>query len=64
MLLINVLMRRLIKGSVTMYRNLGITLDKLLTLDLLKGSRVLAGSNGLSNKITKVNVMEVTNSYK
>lgn len=42
-----------------MYRNLGITLDKLLTLELLRGARVLAGNGGLSNKITKVNVMEV-----
>lgn len=42
-----------------MYRYLGITLEKLLTLDTLRGSKILGGCKGLSNRITKVNVMEV-----
>lgn len=46
-------------GCEGMYRYIGITLEKLLTLDMLKGAKILAGSNGLNNRITKVNVMEV-----
>ena len=42
-----------------MKTNMGISIEKLLTLEILKGSRVLAGNEGLNNKITKVNVMEV-----
>lgn len=42
-----------------MYRYLGISLDKLLTLETLRGAKVLAGALGLSKRITKVNVMEV-----
>ncbi|MCF0148711.1 MAG: PucR family transcriptional regulator ligand-binding domain-containing protein [Clostridium sp.] len=42
-----------------METNLGISLEKLLELEILKNSNVLAGNGGLKNKITKVNVMEV-----
>lgn len=42
-----------------MKTNIGISIEKLLTLEILKGSKVLAGNKGLKNKITKVNVMEV-----
>lgn len=42
-----------------MYRYLGISLEKLLTMDVLKGGKVLAGASGMSKRITKVNVMEV-----
>lgn len=42
-----------------MIRYLGITLEKLLTLDILKGARVLGGSSGITQRVTKVNVMEV-----
>lgn len=42
-----------------MKTNIGISLEKLLELDILKDSKVLAGNEGLNNKITKVNVMEV-----
>lgn len=38
---------------------MGISLEKLLKLEILKDSKVLAGNRGLKNKITKVNVMEV-----
>lgn len=42
-----------------MFRYLGISLEKLLTLDVLKGARVLGGASGMENRVTKVNVMEV-----
>lgn len=42
-----------------MYNNMGITFEKLLTMDLFKDAKILAGSRGLGNRITKVNVMEV-----
>ena len=42
-----------------MIRYLGITLEKLLILDPLKGAKVLGGETGLSQRVTKVNVMEV-----
>lgn len=42
-----------------MIRYLGISLEKLLTLDILKGTRVLGGESGMNNRVTKVNVMEV-----
>ncbi|MDV4151417.1 PucR family transcriptional regulator ligand-binding domain-containing protein [Clostridium sp. AL.422] len=42
-----------------MKTNMGISIENLLKLDILKGSTVLAGNIGLNNKITKVNVMEV-----
>lgn len=38
---------------------LGISLQDLLKLDTLKGSKVLGGSAGIAKRITKVNVMEV-----
>lgn len=38
---------------------LGISVKELLTLDALKEAKILAGENGLSKRITKVNVMEV-----
>lgn len=42
-----------------MYRYLGITLKKLLTLEIFSGAKILGGAGGLSKRITKVNVMEV-----
>lgn len=42
-----------------MIRYTGISLEKLLTLDILKEAKVLAGRSGLDNRVTKVNVMEV-----
>ena len=42
-----------------MYRYLGISLEKLLTLEILGGAKILAGATGISKRITKVNVMEV-----
>lgn len=42
-----------------MYRYLGISLEKLLTLETLRGAKILGGATGLSKRITKVNVMEV-----
>ncbi|MGD9567896.1 MAG: PucR family transcriptional regulator [Sedimentibacter sp.] len=42
-----------------MYKSSGIRIEELLNLDIMKDSKVLAGSGGLGNLITKVNVMEV-----
>ncbi|RMC96924.1 PucR family transcriptional regulator [Clostridium autoethanogenum] len=42
-----------------MYRYVGISLEKLLEIDILKDARILAGAKGMTNRITKVNVMEV-----
>lgn len=42
-----------------MYKSSGIRVEELLNLDIMKDSKVLAGSGGLNNLITKVNVMEV-----
>ena len=42
-----------------MYRYLGISLEKLLTLEIFSGAKILGGAAGLSKRITKVNVMEV-----
>ena len=42
-----------------MYRYSGISLEKLLTLPALRGTRILGGARGISKRITKVNVMEV-----
>ncbi|WP_406541332.1 PucR family transcriptional regulator ligand-binding domain-containing protein [Clostridium ljungdahlii] len=42
-----------------MYRYVGISLEKLLEIDTLKDARILAGAKGMTNRITKVNVMEV-----
>lgn len=42
-----------------MYSYLGISLEKLLTLETLRGSKILAGAAGITKRITKVNVMEV-----
>lgn len=42
-----------------MYSYLGISLEKLLTLGTLKGAKILAGKDGITKRITKVNVMEV-----
>ena len=36
-----------------MKTNIGISIEKLLTLEILKGSKVLAGNKGLKNKILK-----------
>jgi purine catabolism regulator len=42
-----------------MFRYSGISLEKLLTLETLNGTKILGGSTGMSNRVTKVNVMEV-----
>ncbi len=42
-----------------MYKSSGIRIEELLNLDIMKDSKLLAGSGGLGNLITKVNVMEV-----
>lgn len=42
-----------------MFSYLGISVENLLNLDILKGSKVLAGMSGTAKRITKVNVMEV-----
>lgn len=42
-----------------MYSYLGISIEKLLEIDKLKGAKVLAGVSGMSKRVTKVNVMEV-----
>ncbi|MGH4140881.1 PucR family transcriptional regulator [Clostridium sp.] len=42
-----------------MFRYSGISLEKLLTLETLCGSEILGGATGISNRVTKVNVMEV-----
>jgi len=42
-----------------LYRYLGISLEKLLTLEIFSGAKILGGAAGLSKRITKVNVMEV-----
>lgn len=42
-----------------MYKSSGIHIEELLNLDIMKDCKVLAGSGGLGNVITKVNVMEV-----
>lgn len=46
-------------GAGTVYSYLGISIDSMLNMDMLRGSKVLGGRDGLSNRITKVNVMEV-----
>lgn len=42
-----------------MHNYVGITIEKLMMLEELRGTKVLAGREGLSRRITKVNVMEV-----
>ena len=42
-----------------MQKNLTVRLQDILNIDLLVGAEVLAGSAGMSNEITSVNVMEV-----
>lgn len=42
-----------------MHKSSGIRIEELLNLDIMKDSKLLAGSGGLGNLITKVNVMEV-----
>src|SRR5690606_8167182 len=42
-----------------MLKSSGITVEELLKLDIMEKANVLAGKNGLTNLITKVNVMEV-----
>jgi len=41
------------------YRYSGISLEKLLTLETLRGAKILGGASGTYKRITKVNVMEV-----
>lgn len=47
------------RGCDYLYSYLGISLEKLLTLQTLGGSKILAGATGITKRITKVNVMEV-----
>jgi purine catabolism regulator len=47
------------KGRDYLYSYLGISLEKLLTLETLGGSKILAGATGVTKRVTKVNVMEV-----
>ena len=47
------------RGCDYVYSYLGISLEKLLTLETLGGSKILAGATGITKRITKVNVMEV-----
>lgn len=42
-----------------MLKSSGITVDEFLKLDIMDNGNILAGKKGLSNLITKVNVMEV-----
>ena len=42
-----------------MYNISGITVEELLDLDIMNEGKILAGKKGLTNVITKVNVMEV-----
>jgi len=42
-----------------LYRYSGISLEKLLTLEILRGAKIIGGATGVSKRITKVNVMEV-----
>ncbi|MBU3191349.1 PucR family transcriptional regulator ligand-binding domain-containing protein [Clostridium bowmanii] len=42
-----------------MYRYSGISLERLLTLETLRGAKILGGATGTSKRVTKVNVMEV-----
>ncbi len=42
-----------------MYRYSGISLEKLLNLDILQGAKIIGGAKGICKRITKVNVMEV-----
>jgi len=42
-----------------LYNYLGISLEQLLTNDVLKEAKVLAGISGVSRRVTNVNVMEV-----
>jgi purine catabolism regulator len=42
-----------------LFRYSGISLEKLLTLETLNGTKILGGTTGMSNRVTKVNVMEV-----
>lgn len=46
-------------GDVVVYRYSGISVEKLLELEIMKDAKILAGRNGLDRKITKLNVMEV-----
>jgi purine catabolism regulator len=41
------------------YRYSGISLEKLLNLEILSGAKIIGGATGISKRITKVNVMEV-----
>lgn len=40
-------------------KNLSVRLQDILTIDLMAGAEVLAGSSGMNHEITSVNVMEV-----
>ncbi|MBU3142992.1 PucR family transcriptional regulator [Clostridium sp. CF012] len=42
-----------------MYRYSGISLEKLLNLEILREAKIIGGATGISKRITKVNVMEV-----
>ncbi|MFZ5967570.1 MAG: PucR family transcriptional regulator [Bacillota bacterium] len=42
-----------------MQRSLGITIEELLNLEVMKSAKILAGKDGVGRKILSVNVMEV-----
>lgn len=42
-----------------MQHTVGISVEEFLNLEILINAKLLSGSNGISNKITKINVMEV-----
>ncbi len=42
-----------------MHRDLGITVEDMLNLEVMKDGKILAGHGGVGNRITKMNVMEV-----
>ncbi len=40
-------------------KDAGITIEKALKLNALKGAKIVAGDRGINNKIIKINIMEV-----
>lgn len=42
-----------------MKKHFGISLSKLLDIDILQNAKLICGKNGLNRKVTKINVMEV-----
>ncbi|KAB3532089.1 PucR family transcriptional regulator [Alkaliphilus serpentinus] len=42
-----------------MYRAFGITVDEMLSMEIMKDAKLLAGGSGSKKRVTKINVMEV-----